>query len=104
MDGTSIHQGVSAVFIAQAFGIDLTLGQQLTILLTAVLSSIGAAAVPGAGIIMLIIVLEAVGLDPAGLALILAVDRPLDMLRTVVNVTGDTTVASIVARSEAAGT
>jgi Na+/H+-dicarboxylate symporter len=103
MDGTSIHQGVSAVFIAQAFGIDLTLGQQLTILLTAVLSSIGAAAVPGAGIIMLIIVLEAVGLDPAGLALILAVDRPLDMLRTVVNVTGDTTVASIVARSEAAG-
>jgi len=104
MDGTSIHQGVSAVFIAQAFGIDLTLGQQLTILLTAVLSSIGAAAVPGAGIIMLIIVLEAVGLDPAGLALILTVDRPLDMLRTVVNVTGDTTVASIVARSEAAGT
>ncbi len=98
MDGTSIHQGVSAVFIAQAFGIDLTLGQQLTILLTAVLSSIGAAAVPGAGIIMLIIVLEAVGLDPAGLALILAVDRPLDMLRTVVNVTGDTTVASVINR------
>ncbi len=100
MDGASIHQGVSAVFIAQAFGIDLTMGQQLTILMTAVLSSIGAAAVPGAGIIMLIIVLESVGLDPAGLALILAVDRPLDMLRTVVNVTGDSTVASIVARFE----
>jgi len=100
MDGTSIHQGVSAVFIAQAFGIDLTLGQQVTILLTAVLSSVGAAAVPGAGIIMLIIVLEAVGLDPSGLALILAVDRPLDMLRTVVNVTGDSTVATVIASSE----
>lgn len=100
MDGTAIHQGVSAVFIAQAFGIDLTLGQQLTILLTAVLSSIGAAAVPGAGIIMLIIVLESVGLDPLGLSLILAVDRPLDMLRTVVNVTGDSTVAVVVGSSE----
>lgn len=100
MDGTSIHQGVSAVFIAQAFAIDLDIGQQLTILLTAVLASIGSAAVPGAGIIMLIIVLESVGLDPAGLALILAVDRPLDMLRTVVNVTGDTAVASVVSASE----
>lgn len=99
MDGTSIHQGVSAVFIAQAFGIDLTAGEQITILLTAVLSSIGAAAVPGAGIIMLIIVLEAVGLDPAGLALILAVDRPLDMLRTTVNVTGDSTVAVVIAQA-----
>lgn len=100
MDGTSIHQGVSAVFIAQAFGIDLSLGAQLTILFTAVLSSIGAAAVPGAGIIMLIIVLESVGLDPSGLALILAVDRPLDMLRTTVNVTGDSTVATVIAQSE----
>lgn len=100
MDGTSIHQGVSAVFIAQAFGIALSMEQQLTILLTAVLASIGTAAVPGAGIIMLIIVLQSVGLDPAGLALILAVDRPLDMLRTVVNITGDATVASIVANSE----
>ena len=100
MDGTSIHQGVSAVFIAQAFGIALSLEQQLTILFTAVLASIGTAAVPGAGIIMLIIVLQSVGLDPAGLALILAVDRPLDMLRTVVNITGDTVVASIVANSE----
>lgn len=100
MDGTSIHQGVSAVFIAQAFGLDLDLGQQLTILMTAVLSSIGAAAVPGAGIIMLIIVLEAVGIDPSGLALILAVDRPLDMLRTVVNITGDSAVATVIASSE----
>lgn len=100
MDGTSIHQGVSAVFIAQAFGLDLSLGQQLTILMTAVLSSIGAAAVPGAGIIMLIIVLEAVGIDPSGLALILAVDRPLDMMRTVVNITGDSTVATVIASSE----
>lgn len=100
MDGTSIHQGVSAVFIAQAFGLDLNLGQQLTILMTAVLSSIGAAAVPGAGIIMLIIVLEAVGIDPSGLALILAVDRPLDMLRTVVNITGDSTVATVIASGE----
>lgn len=100
MDGTSIHQAISAVFIAQAFGIHLDLGQQLTILLTAVLSSIGAAAVPGAGIIMLIIVLEAVGLDPAGLALILAIDRPLDMMRTVVNVTGDATVSVVIASGE----
>jgi proton glutamate symport protein len=100
MDGTSIHQGISAVFIAQAFGLDLTLGQQLTILMTAVLSSIGAAAVPGAGIIMLIIVLEAVGIDPTGLALILAVDRPLDMMRTAVNVTGDSAVATVIATSE----
>lgn len=100
MDGTSIHQGISAVFIAQAFGLDLTLGQQLTILMTAVLSSIGAAAVPGAGIIMLIIVLEAVGIDPTGLALILAVDRPLDMMRTSVNITGDSAVAVVIASSE----
>jgi proton glutamate symport protein len=100
MDGTSIHQAISAVFIAQAFGIALDLNQQLTILLTAVLSSIGAAAVPGAGIIMLIIVLEAIGLDPTGLALILAIDRPLDMLRTVVNVTGDATVSVVIAKSE----
>lgn len=100
MDGTSIHQAVSAVFIAQAFGIALSLEQQLMILLTAVLASIGTAGVPGAGIVMLIIVLQSVGLDPAGLALILAVDRPLDMLRTVVNITGDTMVASVVGSSE----
>jgi Na+/H+-dicarboxylate symporter len=100
MDGTSLYQSVAAVFIAQAFGLDLSIGQQLTIVLTATLASIGAAGVPGAGIIMLVIVLKSVGLDPAGIALILAVDRPLDMCRTMVNVTGDATVASIVASSE----
>ncbi|MCB0497579.1 MAG: dicarboxylate/amino acid:cation symporter [Cyclobacteriaceae bacterium] len=100
MDGTSIHQAISAVFIAVAFGHHLTLVDQLTIVVTATLSSIGAAAVPGAGLIMLVIVLGAIGVDPAGLALIIALDRPLDMLRTVVNVTGDATVATIVASSE----
>lgn len=100
MDGTSIHQAISAVFIAVAFGHDLTLADQLTIVLTATLSSIGAAAVPSAGLIMLVIVLGAIGVDPAGLALIIALDRPLDMCRTVVNVTGDATVASLVASSE----
>jgi proton glutamate symport protein len=100
MDGTSIHQAVTAVFIAQAFGHDLTLADQLTIILTATLSSIGAAAVPGAGLITLVIVLGAIGVSPEGLALIIAIDRPLDMCRTIVNVTGDTVVASIVASSE----
>src|SRR5690606_29936913 len=87
MDGTSLYQGVAAVFIAQVFGYDLTLMQQLSILLTATLASIGAAAVPGAGILMLVIVLESIGINPAGIALIFAVDRPLDMCRTAVNVT-----------------
>lgn len=100
MDGTSLYQAVAAVFIAQVFGIDLTLMQQLTIVLTATLASIGSAAVPGAGLVMLIIVLNAVGLPIEGLALILAVDRPLDMLRTVLNVTGDAVVAAIIAKSE----
>ena len=100
MDGTSIHQAISAVFIAQAFGQDLTIADQLVIVITATLSSIGAAAVPGAGLIMLVIVLGAVGIDPQGLALIIAIDRPLDMLRTIVNVTGDATVASFVAYTE----
>jgi len=100
MDGTSIHQAISAVFIAQAFGQDLTISDQLVIIVTATLSSIGAAAVPGAGLIMLVIVLGAVGIDPQGLALIIAIDRPLDMCRTIVNVTGDATVASIVAYTE----
>jgi len=100
MDGTSIHQAISAVFIAQAFGQDLTLTDQLVIVITATLSSIGAAAVPGAGLIMLVIVLGAIGIDPQGLALIIAIDRPLDMCRTMVNVTGDATVASIVASTE----
>lgn len=100
MDGTSLYQAVAAVFIAQAFGIDLDLGQQLTIVLTATLASIGAAAVPGAGLVMLVIVLGAVGMDPEGVALIFAVDRILDMLRTVVNVTGDATVATVIASTE----
>ncbi len=100
MDGTSCYQAIAAVFIAQVFGIDLTLIQQLTIVLTATLASIGTPGIPGGSIVMLIIVLNSVGLPVEGLALILGVDRPLDMLRTVVNVTGDSTVASIVARSE----
>ena len=100
MDGTSLYQAVAAVFIAQAFGYDLDLSQQLTIVLTATLASIGAAAVPGAGMVMLVIVLSSIGIDPEGIALIFAVDRILDMLRTVVNVTGDATVAAVVAASE----
>ncbi len=103
MDGTSLYQAVAAVFIAQALGFDLTFADQLTIILTALLASIGSAAVPGAGMVMLVIVLEAVGF-PAdklaiGLALIFAVDRPLDMCRTVINVTGDATVSTLVAKS-----
>jgi len=100
MDGTSLYQAVAAVFIAQVFGIELTIVQQLTIVLTATLASIGSAAVPGAGMVMLIIVLNAVGLPIEGLALILAIDRPLDMLRTVLNVTGDAMIATIVAKTE----
>ncbi|PLX02400.1 MAG: dicarboxylate/amino acid:cation symporter [Marinilabiliales bacterium] len=100
MDGTSLYQGVAAVFIAQSYGIDLDLMQQLTIILTATLASIGAAAVPGAGIVMLVIVLESIGLPTEGIALILAVDRVLDMLRTAVNITGDSTIATIIAKSE----
>jgi proton glutamate symport protein len=100
MDGTSLYQAVATVFIAQAFGTDLSLGQQLTIVLTATLASIGSAGVPGAGMVMLVIVLESVGLDTAGIALVVAVDRILDMVRTVVNVTGDATVAVVVASSE----
>ena len=100
MDGTSLYQAIAAVFIAQAFGYDLDLSQQLTIVLTSTLASIGAAAVPGAGMVMLVIVLSSIGIDPEGIALIFAVDRLLDMIRTVVNVTGDATVATVVAASE----
>ncbi len=100
MDGTSCYQAIAAVFIAQVFGIDLSLGQQLIIVLTATLASIGSPGIPSGSIVMLIIVLNSVGLPVEGLALILGVDRPLDMLRTVVNITGDSTVSSIVARSE----
>jgi len=99
MDGTSLYQAVAAVFIAQAFGMDLDLGTQLGIVATATLASIGSAAVPGAGMVMLVIVLAQAGIPEAGLALIFAVDRPLDMCRTVVNVTGDATVSMIVAKS-----
>ncbi len=100
MDGTSCYQAIAAVFIAQVFGIDLTLVQQLTIVLTATLASIGSPGIPSGSIVMLIIVLNSVGLPVEGLALILGVDRPLDMLRTAVNIAGDSTVASIVASSE----
>lgn len=103
MDGTSLYQGVAAVFIAQALAFDLSLANQLTIVLTALLASIGSAAVPGAGMVMLVIVLESIGFPQdklaIGLALIFAVDRPLDMCRTVVNVTGDATVSMMVAKS-----
>ena len=100
MDGTSLYQGVAAVFIAQALGMDLSLVQQLTIVLTATLASIGSAGVPGAGLIMLIIVLESINVPAAGIALIIAPDRILDMFRTVVNVTGDAAVCCIVASTE----
>jgi len=99
MDGTSLYQAVAAVFIAQAFGMDLSLGVQLGIIATATLASIGSAAVPGAGMVMLVIVLAQAGIPEAGLALIFAVDRPLDMCRTVVNVTGDAAVTMMVAKS-----
>jgi Na+/H+-dicarboxylate symporter len=99
MDGTSLYQAVAAVFIAQAFGMDLSLGVQLGIIVTATLASIGSAAVPGAGMVMLVIVLAQAGIPEAGLALIFAIDRPLDMCRTTINVTGDAVVSMIVAKS-----
>lgn len=99
MDGTSLYQAVAAVFIAQAFGMDLDFSTQLGIIATATLASIGSAAVPGAGMVMLVGVLGYAGIPEAGLALIFAVDRPLDMCRTVVNVTGDATVSMAVAKS-----
>lgn len=97
MDGTSLYQAVAVVFLAQMHMVDLTFAQQMTIVLTTTLASIGAAAIPGAGIVMLMVVLSSVGLNPAWIAIILPVDRILDMVRTVVNVSGDATVASIVA-------
>ena len=104
MDGTSLYQAVAAVFIAQALNFDLTFTDQLMIVLTALLASIGSAAVPGAGMVMLVIVLESVGFPAEklaiGLALIFAVDRPLDMCRTVINVTGDATVSTVIAKLE----
>ncbi len=100
MDGTALYQGVAAVFIAQVYGLPLTLADQATIVLTATLASIGTAAVPGAGIVMLVIVLGSVGVPVEGIALIMGIDRILDMCRTVVNVTGDAAVAVVVAASE----
>ncbi|MDA0907809.1 MAG: dicarboxylate/amino acid:cation symporter [Bacteroidetes bacterium] len=100
MDGTSLYQAVAAVFIAQALGIDLSIAQQLTIVLTATLASIGTAGVPGAGIIMLVIVLQAIQVPVEGIALILGVDRILDMFRTTMNITGDATTSVVVASME----
>jgi proton glutamate symport protein len=99
MDGTALYQAVATVFIAQVFGHDLNLTAQLTIVLTATLASIGSAAVPGAGMLMLVVILQSVGLDPAGIALIFAIDRPLDMCRTIANITGDMSVAMVVSKS-----
>jgi len=100
MDGTSLYQAIAAVFIAQALGMDLSIAQQLTIVLTATFASIGAAGVPGAGIIMLVIVLQAIEVPVEGIALILGVDRILDMCRTAVNITGDAAVSVAVAYTE----
>jgi len=100
MDGTAIYQGVTALFIAQAFGIDLTFAQMVTIVLTSTLASIGTAGIPGAGLIMLSLILSSVGLPMEGLALVAGIDRILDMMRTTVNVTGDCMVATLVAKSE----
>ena len=100
LDGTAMYQSIAAVFIAQALGMELDFAAQLTIVLTALLASIGAAPVPGSGLIMLVIILEAIGVPSGGVALILGVDRILDMLRTTANVTGDATVAVLVNASE----
>ena len=100
MDGTSMFEGVAVVFLAQLHFIDLTLVQQLTIVFTAAAASIGSAAVPSAGLIMMIMVLQSVGLNPAWVAVIFPVDRILDMCRTVVNVTGDMVVSTLIAKSE----
>ena len=100
MDGTSLYQAIAVVAMAQFHMIDLSFAQQMIIVLTATLASIGAAAVPSAGLVLMIVVLESVGLNPAWIAIILPVDRILDMCRTVVNVTGDATVSTIIAASE----
>ncbi|WP_322740964.1 dicarboxylate/amino acid:cation symporter [Endozoicomonas gorgoniicola] len=102
MDGTAIMQGVATVFIARAFSIDLGLSDYVTVIMTATLASIGTAGVPGVGLIMLAMVLQQVGLPVEGIALIMGVDRLLDMIRTAVNVTGDSVVTCIVAKSEGA--
>ena len=100
MDGTALYQGVAALFIAQVFDMSLTIGDQLTIVLTATMASVGAAGVPGAGMVTLAMVLTATGIPQVGIALILGMDRLLDMFRTSVNVTGDLAVTAAMARSE----
>jgi Na+/H+-dicarboxylate symporter len=100
MDGTAIMQGVATVFVANAYGIDLSISDYLTVIVMSVLASIGTAGVPGVGLIMLSMVFAQVGLPVAGIGLILGVDRLLDMLRTAVNVSGDAVVSVIVAKSE----
>ncbi|MCZ4339038.1 dicarboxylate/amino acid:cation symporter [Shewanella colwelliana] len=100
MDGTALYQGVTALFVAQAFGIDLTWVDYITIILTATLASIGTAGVPGAGLVMLTLVLTTVGLPLEGVALIAGIDRILDMARTVVNVSGDLVATTVIAKSE----
>ena len=100
MDGTAIKQGVATVFIAQVYGVDLSLGDFLAVIITATLASIGTAGVPGVGLIMLAMVLQQVGLPVEGIALIIGVDRLLDMMRTAVNITGDAAATCVIAKSE----
>lgn len=100
MDGTALYQGVAVLFIAQAYSIDLTTANYITIILTSTLASIGSAGVPGAGLIMLTLVLTSVGLPLEGIALVAGIDRILDMARTAINVTGDSMVAVLMAKSE----
>jgi Na+/H+-dicarboxylate symporter len=100
MDGTAIMQGVATIFIAQVYGVDLSAGALFGVVLTAILASIGTAGVPGVGLITLALVLEQAGLPVEGIALIIGVDRLLDMLRTVINVTGDAVASVVVAKSE----
>jgi Na+/H+-dicarboxylate symporter len=100
MDGTALYQGVCALFVAQAFGIPLSMGAQVGILITATLASIGTAGVPGAGLIMLSMVLTSAGLPIEGIGLVAGIDAVLDMARTSINVTGDMCVSAVVARTE----
>ena len=100
MNGTSLYECVAVIFIAQAYGIELTVGQQIIVIVTALLAAIGSAGIPMAGLVMMTVVLNAVGLPLEGIGLILAVDRILDMFRTTVNVFGDTCCAVVIAKSE----
>lgn len=100
MNGTALYECIAAIFIAQAYGIDLTIGQQLIVVITALLAAVGSAGIPMAGLVMMAIVLKAVGLPLEGIGLVLAVDRILDMFRTAVNVYGDTCAAAVIAKSE----